>query len=184
MTAADAHRPTSDAGRDHPLDAPTRESIAVHLRERIYVTFASLAVVLTLGVHAEDLGAGAAALSLAVSAAGTVVAAYAADLISHVVVHGAFPDRSEGRSMRSASLGAFTVIALPLLAVGLAALGVWSVQTALAIGAALLVATLCLVTWLGVRRAERLSTAQKVAALVGLTLLGLIVVGLKLLAGH
>lgn len=165
-------------------DALTRETIAVRLRERVYVTFASLAVVLTLNAHAEELGAGTAALSLLISALGTVVAAYAADLISHVVVHGDLPDREEGRGMRGASLGAITVIGLPLAALGLAALGLWSVGTALVIGAGVLVATLGLVTWLGVRRAERLSLGQKVLALAGLTVLGLVVVGLKLLAGH
>jgi len=170
-----------------PAAAPdelTRETIAVRLRERIYVTFASLAVVLTLTAHAEDLAAGTAALSLLISALGTVVAAYAADLISHIVVHGDMPDREEGRGMRSASLGAITVIGLPLAALGLAALGLWTVGTALTIGAGVLVATLGLVTWLGVRRADRLRLVQKVLALAGLTVLGLVVVGLKLLAGH
>lgn len=165
------------------MDEEERESAALHVRERIYVSFATLAVALTLSSHAEDLAAGTAAASLAISAIGTVAAAYVADLFSHIAVHGTIPDKAEGRSMRSASLGAASVIVAPLLALGLSALGLWSVTTALTIGIVILVATLVLVGWLGVRR-TMLPRPQKLLLLAVLFALAIAVVALKLLAGH
>lgn len=53
--------PSSSRARLDSMDEEERESAALHVRERIYVTFATLAVALTLSSHAEDLGAGAAA---------------------------------------------------------------------------------------------------------------------------
>lgn len=61
------------------MDEEERESAALHVRERIYVTFATLAVALTLSSLAEDLGAGAAAASITITAIGTVVGGHGAD---------------------------------------------------------------------------------------------------------
>lgn len=180
-----AAEPTGRADPPTPRESAAelaRETIAVRLRERIYVTFVTLAVALTLNLHADELAAGQAALTLIVSALGTVTAAFAADLMSHIVVQGSFPDRAESRSMRAASLGACGVLVLPLLAIGLAGLGVWTMQTAMVLTIALLVGTLGLAAWLGVRRADALAPWQKLLALGGMILLGVLVVGLKLLA--
>ncbi|MDQ6526793.1 hypothetical protein RB608_24435 [Nocardioides sp. LHD-245] len=163
-------------------DEHSAEVTAIRLHERIYVTFTSLAVILTLGLHADGLGAGEAALTLVVSALGTVLAAYAADLMSHVVVRGGFPSDAEGRTMRGASIGALSVTVPPLLAIGLAGLDLYRVETALHVATAILVGTLGLVAWLGVRRAHGLAPAQRLVALGAMVLLGVVVVGLKLLA--
>lgn len=165
---------------DHPID---REVAAAHIRERIYVSFTSLAVLLTLLAHTEHLSAGSAAASLAISGLGTVVAAYAADLISHAVVHGARPEGEERRGMIRASIGALGVIGLPELALALSALGLWEVTTALRVGVGILVGTLGLVGWMRVRRTA-LPVRDKARLLIGLVGLGVLVVFLKLLAGH
>lgn len=159
------------------------EERAESLRERVYVSFVSLAVVLTLGVHAEELRAGPAAATLTISALGTVAAAFAADLLSHVAVHGALATRPELRRMGRASFGALGALVVPLLLLGLAGLGAWSVDRALDVASFVLTATLGLVAWVGVRRTA-LPTWQKLAALAVFVLLGLAVIALKLLAPH
>lgn len=155
--------------------------VADRVRERVYVTFAALAVLLTLGAHSEGLRAGSAAASLVVTTVGTVVAAYVAELIGHVAVHAELPGRPLLRRMAWVSLGAATTAVVPLLLLAAAALGWWEVGTALVAGSVVLVATLVLIGWFGIRRA-RVPWWQKVLALAVLAALGTVVLALKMLA--
>ncbi|GAA4849628.1 hypothetical protein GCM10023221_31380 [Luteimicrobium xylanilyticum] len=170
----------SERAQGAPHDA-LPEGTAERLRERVYVAFVSLAVVLTLNTHAAHLDAGRAAGTLVVTALGTVAAAFAADLISHLAVHGTLPARSELRLMLRVSFGALGSVVVPLVLIGLAGAGAWSVTGALTAAAAVLTATLGVVGWIGVRRTG-LTALQKLAALGALVLLGVVVVALKLLA--
>ncbi|WP_159792857.1 hypothetical protein [Puerhibacterium puerhi] len=170
-------------GRELP-DLPPEalaEAVADRVRERVYVTFATLAVLLTLGAHSHGLRAAPAAASLVITAVGTVVAAYVAELIAHVAVHAELPGRLLLRRMAWVSLGAVTTAVVPLLLLGAAALGWWEVGTALVAGSVTLVATLVLIGWFGLRRA-RLPWWQKLLALVVLAALGTLVLVLKMLA--
>jgi peptidoglycan/LPS O-acetylase OafA/YrhL len=183
VSAAGEAAATADDAPRRRLRSADRDSIAVRLRERLYVTFVSLAVVLTMSAHASDVDPGGAATSLVVTALGTVLAAFAAELLSHLITHESLPGRSEALRTVRACLGALGAIVVPLLVLGAGALADWDVATLLHVCAAVLVATLGGAGWVGVRRTS-MPTGQKIVALVGLVLLGAAVVGLKLLAGH
>jgi hypothetical protein len=183
VAAPHVNAPQGRRRRGLPDVAPevAADAVADRVRERVYVTFAALAVLLTLNTHSEGLGAGPAAASLVITTVGTVVAAYVAELIAHVAVHADLPDRALLRRMGWVSLGTGTTAVVPLLLLGAAALGWWDVGTALVAGAVALIATLVLIGWLGVRRA-RLPWWQKLVALALLAVLGTLVLALKMLA--
>jgi hypothetical protein len=163
------------------LSEDEREEFAERLRERVYVTFASLAVILTLLAHVQGLSAGAAAASLTITAVGTVAAAWLAELIAHLAAHGGFPDRAKVRAMTATSWGALLTIVIPLIALAAAWRGWLEVATALWIGIVALVVSLMVIAWLGVRGAK-LPWPARILALGVLTVLAGVVVALKLLA--
>jgi hypothetical protein len=111
-----------------PTDAGYR---ADALKERVYVTFTALAVVLAMQTHAEGLTAGEAAKTIAITVIGTLLAVFVADLVAHLAVHTVLPTRPELRRMMRVSFGAFAVAVLPLLFIGFAALGSWQIGAAL-----------------------------------------------------
>ncbi|HEV6952332.1 MAG TPA: hypothetical protein VKY86_03665 [Promicromonospora sp.] len=163
------------------LSDAEKEELAEQLRERVYVTFAVLAVVLTLLAHAHGLTAGTAATSLTITAVGTVAAAWLAQLIAQLAAHGGFPDRAHLVAMTRTSAGALVTLVAPLLALAGAGLGWWEVTTALRVGTGVLIASLVLISWLGVRRVQ-VPFPARVLALGVLALLAVGVVALKLLA--
>ena len=107
-------------------DAAEAEERAEHLKERIYVTFTALAVVIALGSHAEGTTPRSVAGTLFVTVLGTLVAVFTADFVSHLVVHALLPTRAEFRHMLRVSLGAFSAVILPLVFIGLAGAEVWT----------------------------------------------------------
>ncbi|RIQ18331.1 hypothetical protein [Jiangella rhizosphaerae] len=164
------------AGRDDELPPGQRADI---LKERIYITFTALAVVLALRAHA--VSAAEAALSLAVVVLGTVLAVFVADVVSHIAVHEVLPVREELRHMARVSLGALGALVLPGVFIGLAVADVWEIEPALRASSIALVAALAAIGYLAVRRA-RLPTWQRVVVLFAEVVLGLVVIGLELLA--
>lgn len=160
--------------------APTPEERADRLKERVYVTFAALAVVLTLRSHG-DVTAGVAATTLLITVGGTVLAVLLADMVSHVAVHAALPSPAEARHMVAVCTGALGVLALPMVFVGVAATGSWTVDGALRASTIALVASLGVVGWLAVRRVA-LPRWQKLLVLAAEVALGVAVVSLELLA--
>lgn len=163
-----------------PVGDAERRNRAARLKERIYLSFAALAVVITLASHGH-VSAGEAAVTLLVTVLGTLLAVFAADIISHIVVHGSLFTAEELRHAVSTSFGALGGVALPFLFLGLAALGVWEVETALNASAAALLGALILIGWVAVRRVP-LTWYQRLIALGAEAALGLAVIGLKLLA--
>lgn len=159
----------------------TPEQRAEVLKERIYITFTSLAVVLALGSHAAELTAGEAIRTLLIAVVGTLLAVFVADLVAHIAVHATMPDRAELRHMISVSTRALGVIALPLVFLGLAAIGRWEVATALRASTIALIASLVLIGYLAVRRV-RLPLHQRLVVLFAEFTLGVAVVLLELLA--
>jgi len=154
---------------------------AARLKERIYVTFTSLAVVLALRAHTEGLTPAAVATTLGITVAGTLLAVFVADLVSHIAVHAHLPTATELRHMIAVVAGAATAILLPFAFVGVAALGYWSVESSLLASMIALLAALGVVGWLAVRRV-RLPFWQKALVLGAEVVLGAAVIGLELLA--
>ncbi|WP_217617020.1 hypothetical protein [Cellulomonas sp. GbtcB1] len=160
--------------------APTPEERADRLKERVYVTFAALAVVLTLRSHG-DVTAGVAATTLLITVGGTLLAVLLADVVSHIAVHAALPTAAEARHMVAVCTGALGVLVLPMIFVGIAATGSWTVEGALRASTIALVASLGVVGWLAVRRVS-LPGWQKLLVLAAEVALGIAVVSLELLA--
>jgi hypothetical protein len=160
---------------------PSVQHRAEALKERVYVTFTGLAVVLALQSHAETLSAGEAASTLAITVVGTLLAVFVADLVSHLAVHAKTPTRSELSHMARTSFGAFGAIVLPLIFIAVAAVGRWSIEASLRASTIALITALVLIGYLAVRRIT-MGWWKKLIALGAEFLLGLAVVGLELLA--
>ncbi|SED66238.1 hypothetical protein [Jiangella alba] len=165
-----------EPGRDDDLPPGQRADI---LKERIYITFTALAVVLALRAHA--VSAGEAALSLAVVVIGTVLAVLVADIVSHIAVHESLPVRAELRHMARVSFGALGALVLPAVFIGLAVADVWEIEPALRAASIALVAALAAIGYLAVRRV-RLPAWQRLIVLLAEVVIGLVVIGLELLA--
>jgi hypothetical protein len=161
--------------------ASTPEQRAEVLKERIYVTFTSLAVVMALSSHADELTPGAAAVTLLIAVGGTLLAVFVADLVAHIAVHTALPDRTELFHMISVSTRALAVIVLPMIFVGLAGAGVWGVGAALRASTIALIVSLVGIGYVAVRRV-RLPLGQRLIVLFAEFGLGIAVVLLELLA--
>lgn len=175
-------RPPREAhgrARDADLDPEER---AERLKERVYVTFAALAVVLTLRSHGDEVSAGVAASTLLITVGGTLLAVLLADVVSHLVVHAAVPSAREARHMVAVCTQALGVLVLPMIFLAIAAGdGGWTVDGALRASTIALIASLGAVGWLAVRRV-RLPRWQKLTVLVAELALGVAVVALELLA--
>ncbi|HEY0216646.1 MAG TPA: hypothetical protein VGC57_09660 [Cellulomonas sp.] len=171
--AADATEPGSEV--------PTPEERAERLKERVYVTFAALAVVLTMGSHVEEITTGEATTTLLITVGGTLLAVLVADVVSHMVVHAALPVGAELRHMLRVSVGSIGAIGVPLVFLGVAAVGAWPVASALRASTIALLATLGAFGWAAVRRVP-LPGWQRLVLLLAEVALGAAVVGLELLA--
>lgn len=167
--------------RDRDADLSPEER-ADRLKERVYVTFAALAVVITLRSHGEEVSAGVAATTLLITVGGTLLAVLLADLVSHLVVHAALPSPAEARHMVAVCTQALGVLVLPMIFLAIASGdGGWTVDGALRASTIALVASLGAVGWLAVRRI-RLPRWQKLTVLAAELALGVAVVALELLA--
>ncbi|MFK0402111.1 hypothetical protein ACIQTT_07245 [Microbacterium sp. NPDC090225] len=162
------------------IDEAERAARAAHLKERIYLTFAALAVVITLSAHGH-VSAGEAATTLIVTVMGTLLAVFTADLISHLVVHERLFTRSELRHALASSFGALGTVVLPFVFLGFAALDAWSTDAALRASAIALLLSLIVIGWIAVRRMP-LTWLQRLIALGAEAALGLAVIGLQVLA--
>jgi hypothetical protein len=170
------------ANRTRPeLSEDEREVRAAQLKERVYVTFTSLAVVLALRSHASETTAGEAATTLTIAVVGTLLAVFVADFVSHIAVHERMPDRGELRHMVGVSASALGVLVLPLIFLGLAGLGAWTIDGALLAATIALLISLVAVGFLAVRRV-RLPLVQRLVVLLAEAALGVAVIGLELLA--
>jgi hypothetical protein len=159
----------------------TPQQRAEVLKERIYITFTSLAVVLALRSHADELTAGGAAVTLLIAVTGTLLAVFVADLVAHIAVHTTLPDRAEFAHMASVSTRALGVIVAPMIMIGLAGLGVWKIGQALQVATIVLIVSLVAIGYLAVRRI-RLPLRQRLFVLFAEFALGVVVVLLELLA--
>ena len=164
-------------------DSTQAEQRAEVLKERIYITFTSLAIVLALSSHAAELSSGSIATTLLIGVGGTLLAVFVADLVAYIAVHAQLPHRAELSHMVSVSTRALGVVVLPLIFVGLAAVGVWDVPRALRASTVVLIASLVAIGYLAARRVT-LRMPDRLVVLFAEFVLGLAVVLLEVLAHH
>lgn len=157
-----------------------RETRAAHVKERIYLTFTTLAVVVAIAGH-DQHDAGIAFRTVVVSVLGTLLAVFTADVISHMVIHESAMTKREMWEAARASFGALTAVTLPLLFLIAAMLGWWTTSSALMASAIALLVALVAIGYIAVRRLA-LRWWQRLIALGAEALLGLAVVGLQVLA--
>ncbi|WP_454050016.1 hypothetical protein [Cellulomonas sp. Marseille-Q8402] len=166
---------------DESRPRPTPQERADRLKERVYVTFAALAVVITLRSHGEETTAAVAATTLLITVGGTLLAVLLADVVSHLAVHAALPSAAEARHMVAVCTGALGVLVLPMIFLAFAGAGSWEVDAALRASTIALVVSLGVVARIAVRRIA-VPRWQKLLVLVAVVALGFAVVGLELLA--
>ena len=87
----------TDAPGTAVVDPELNRERAERLKERVYITFTALAVVLALQSHAES--AARATVTLLIAVVGTLLAVFVADIVSHLAVHAALPTSRELRHM-------------------------------------------------------------------------------------
>jgi hypothetical protein len=157
-----------------------RQERADALKERIYLTFAALAVVLALNAHGP-VSPARAILTLLVTVLGILLAVFVADVLSHMVVHERGMNAAELRHALRTSFGALGAVALPFVFLLFAVFGWWEIHTALTVAAWALVAALVVIGFVAIRRL-RMTWWQRLVALAAEAALGLVVVGLQFLA--
>jgi hypothetical protein len=160
--------------------AHERQLRADRLKERLYITFALLAVVLaTLG--GDDPDDAVALVTIIVTAVATVLAVFVADVVSHLVVHEALPEGHEFRRILMAVSGGLSAAVVPVVLLTVALITHMTAETALTAAAYALVVTLVVIGWTAIRRVP-LTWWQRLIALGAEAVIGLVVVGLQVLA--
>lgn len=169
----------SDPSTSADSDATKRNHGAAALKERVYVAFTALAVIIALRAHDVHPSASAALGTLAITVVATIVAVYVADLISSMVVHERLPRRDEHRRILAGTLGAGVVALPPLACIALAVAGAYSISGGLL--AAMLV-TLITLIGIGIVAVHNLHLrrSHKVIVLTAETVLALGVIALEL----
>ncbi|MGO4190163.1 hypothetical protein AB4Y67_00720 [Arthrobacter sp. YAF17] len=160
---------------------PTASQRAASLKERVYISFTSLAVVLALRSHADETTPAAAAATLTIVVVGSLLGIFVADLLSHLTVHAQLPSGPEMQHMVAVCTGSLTVLVTPLLLLTAAGLGLWSTAVALQWAIVVLVVTLFVIGYLAIRRLE-LPFHHKAVIVCAEVVLSLLVIGLELLA--
>jgi hypothetical protein len=164
-----------------PTDVTETERRADQLKERIYVTFTSLAVVLALASHADEVSPRSAAATLLITVSGTLLAVFVADVVAYIAVHATLPTLDEFRHMLRVSIGSISVIGLPMIFLAVAGAGAWETARALRASTIALAASLIAIGYLAVRRV-RLPLRQRLVVLFAEFGLGVVVVLIELLA--
>ena len=160
---------------------PSASQRAASLKERVYISFTSLAVVLALRSHADETTPGAAAATLSIVVIGSLLGIFVADLLSHLTVHEKLPSGQELHYMVAISTEALSVLVTPLLLLTAASLGLLSTAAALQWAIVVLVVTLFVIGYLAIRRLE-LPIRHKAVIVFAEVVLSLLVIGLELLA--
>ncbi|WBU37231.1 hypothetical protein [Homoserinibacter sp. YIM 151385] len=169
------------ARRSSRWSAPRdRGEAADQLKERIYVSFTALAILVATGAHGE-VDALAALITLLLTVVGTLLAIFVADLVSHVAIHERLMSADELRRALRVSFGAIGAVTLPIVFLAISATGRWGAASALRTSTITLVVTLVVIGWVAIRR-TRLTWWRRLIALGAAGLLGLAVIAIELLA--
>ena len=170
---------TADQSTSDP-DFEARNRRADHLRERIYLSFAALAVLLAIESHGHPDPL-QSFLTLLVTMLGTLLAVFLADVISFIVSDERAMTRAERGHAVWASFGALGAVTLPFVFLLLAVFGVLEIELALRISIITLVVTLVLIGWAAVHKIP-LKWWQRLIALGAEAALAIGVIGLQFLA--
>lgn len=165
------------------MSTPTdheRELRAETLKERVYLSFAALAVVIAMTSY-EGVEAGEVATTLVLTVLGMLLAMLIAEMISHLVRHEALPTRIESLHMLNVTFGSLGAVIIPFALLTASALTGWNVHSALRWSIAWLVLSLVISSYLAVHKL-RITPLQKSIVLGAEATLGLVVIALKLLA--
>lgn len=163
-------------------DAAPTEHIVAMLRERLYGAISCLATLVVLTRYTEgDTSAWARVLDVAVTMGGLWAASLLADWVAHLSVNQRAPRGTEWWRMLQSSGQILQAGLLPLVALGSAGVGLLETDTALWVAKWILVAEVGLIALLAVRR-TRLPWWQQIVTVLLLTGVGLLVIGIKVLA--
>ncbi|WP_188587238.1 hypothetical protein [Gordonia jinhuaensis] len=183
---SDAGMHDSDAGRGDVggepdgLRVPTAAQVS-DLKERIYVTFTGLAIVLALSVPGQSDDPAEAFAVLAVGILAVTAASLAADIIAHLVVHQRFPGGHELLHQVRTALGALPTSAIPLFMIGLAWCEVISLHSALQAAGWFYIAGLAAIVFLAIHRTD-VGLLRKLMALLIVVIIALVVLLIQTLA--
>ncbi|MCJ1703781.1 MULTISPECIES: hypothetical protein [unclassified Rathayibacter] len=159
----------------------SRSSASEALKERIYVTFTALVVTVSSARDVDHASVRSAAVTLAVTVFGTLLAVFVADLTASMMTRGVLPRGAEIRHMLSVSFGSLRVIIAPVLILCVSASGALALPEALRLTAIVLVATLIVITLLAVLRVKAaLGTKLLVLTGVGALSAAVLIVELSL----
>ncbi|SFU00325.1 hypothetical protein [Arthrobacter sp. ov118] len=161
--------------------SPSARQRAASLKERVYIIFTSLAVVLALRGHADETTPAAAAATLSIVVIGSLLGILVADLLSHLTVHSKLPSGEELHHMITVGVDGLGVLVAPLLLLAAAGLGFMSTAAALGWAVGVLVVSLAVVGFLAIRRLE-IPLRHKAAIMLAEVVLSLLVIGLELVA--
>jgi hypothetical protein len=161
--------------------APVAHVVAM-LRERLYGAISCLAMLAVLTHYTnDDTSAWSRMVDIAVAMGGLWLASLLADWIAHLSVHERAPRTAETWRMLQASSQILQASLLPLLALAVAGVGLLETETAMWIAMWILVAELGVIALAAVRRTN-LPWWQQLVTVASLTGVGLLVIGIKVLA--
>jgi len=150
------------------------------LRERLYITFTSIAVIIVILRH-EHVSPAQAALTLLVAVLGTVTAGFLSEVISYNLVRHRPAVAQEWRHLFQIAWGGLVVIVLPLILILCAQLGWIPLEGALR-GSLLVLVTSLAAFGLLAFRPMHVPTWRKAVGLASLVAGAFLVIGLELLA--
>ncbi|NNC12239.1 hypothetical protein HII28_10160 [Planctomonas sp. JC2975] len=151
------------------------------LRERIYVTFTAIAVLMAMSGHGVAVDPAGALLTLVVTVVGVLLAGFTSDVVSYMLVHHALPGRRDFTRMLAVSLRALLAILVPAILFVLAIAHVITAGAALRASIIVLLITLGVIVWRAVGSAH-LAWWKSLLVLGVVVGLGILVVLLELFA--
>jgi hypothetical protein len=158
------------------------EHVAALLRGRLSGAISCLATLAVLARYTDaDTSAWARVLDVAVATGGLWAASLLADWVAHLGVHRRAPRGRDAVQILQSSAQILEAAFLPLMVLALAGVGLLRTYTAMRIAMWILVAELGVIALLAVRRTQ-LPWWQKAITVAGLVGVGVLVVGIKIIA--
>ncbi|HEX2283658.1 MAG TPA: hypothetical protein VHI10_02335 [Mycobacterium sp.] len=158
------------------------EHVVSLLRERLYGAISCLATLAVLARYTtEHTSAWARMLDIAVATGGLWAASLLADWVAHIAVYSTVPRGRDALRMLQSSGQILEAAFLPVVILAVAGFGKLDTDTATWIAAWVLVGELGIIAFLAVRRTQ-LPWWQQLFAVTGLVGVGVLVLGIKILA--
>ncbi|MCS5736155.1 hypothetical protein [Herbiconiux daphne] len=164
---------------DLRLGDPTE--VKPRVRERIYVTFTGLAVLLAFGVHVDDTDPWTVAIALLIGVIGAVLAGFFADVIAELAVDGRLPSAKAMARYIGVSASGLATAVVPLGFLVAAGIGLLDLGIAIFVAITTMAFGLGVIAFAAVARA-RLPWWAKLAVFVGELVFAAVVIVVKLLA--